>query len=256
MRLAALDAYGILDTPREQGFDDVAALAAEICGAPMAAVAFVGEERQFLKAEVGLGGLGAPFDTACWRQAVLQDDFLHVPDATKDGRLAGDPLVTGEPGLRFYAGVLLRGDGGQPIGTVCVLDTRPRDLTETQRASLRRLARQAMAQLELRRSARIRQADSELQDRILESATDYAIIVTDLGGRVTRWNVGAEGILGWREEEMLGESTHRFFTPEDRAAGQPEIEMGLALERGSAPDERWHVRNGGERFWASGEMMP
>ena len=255
-RLATLDAYGILDTPREQGFDDVAALAAEICGTPMAAVAFVGEGRQFLKAEVGLGGLGAPFDTSCWRRAVLQDDFLHVPDATKDGRLAGDPLVTGEPALRFYAGVLLRGDGDQPIGTVCVLDTRPRDLTETQRASLRRLARQAMAQLELRRSARIRQADRELQDRILESATDYAIIVTDLSGRVTRWNVGAEGILGWREEEMLGESTHRFFTPEDRAARRPEIEMGLALERGSAPDERWHVRNGGERFWASGEMMP
>ena len=101
----------------------------------------------------------------------------------------------------------------------------------------------------------IESIQKELQERILDSATDYAIIAMNRSGRVTRWSAGAERVLGWREEEMLGASTHRFFTPEDRAARRPEIEMGLALERGSAPDERWHVRNGGERFWASGEMM-
>ncbi|WP_082317159.1 PAS domain S-box protein [Methylobacterium sp. ARG-1] len=255
-RLQALDSYGILDTPREQGFDDVAALAAEICCTPIAVVNFIGDGRQFFKAEVGLGVRETPLETSFCRQAILQSDFLYVPDATKDPRFEGNPLVTGEPGLRFYAGALLKTDDGQPIGTVCVLDTQPRGLTERQQASLQRLARQTMAQLELRRAARVQQAERVLQGRILESATDYAIIAMDRSGRVTRWNTGAEQILGWREAEMLGELTHRFFTPEDQAINQPEIEMGTALERGSAPDERWHVRKNGTRFWASGEMMP
>jgi PAS domain S-box-containing protein len=255
-RLQALDSYGILDTPPEQGFDDVAALASEICGTPIAVVNFIGDGRQFFKAEVGLGVRETPLETSFCRQAILQSDFLYVPDATKDPRFEGNPLVSGEPGLRFYAGALLKTEDGQPIGTLCVLDMQPRELTERQRANLQRLARQTMAQLELRRAARVQKAERALQGQILESATDYAIIAMDRSGRVTRWNTGAEQILGWREAEMLGELTHRFFTPEDLAIHQPEVEMGTALERGSAPDERWHVRKSGTRFWASGEMMP
>jgi PAS domain S-box-containing protein len=91
---------------------------------------------------------------------------------------------------------------------------------------------------------------------ILDSSTDFAIITTDCDGRVTEWNRGAEVILGWPAAEMLGETAERFFTPEDRAAGQMEREMRLARERGSASDERWHLRADGQRFFASGEMMP
>ena len=256
MRLRALEAYEILDTPPEGDFDDVAELAAELCGTPMAVVNLVGEGRQFFKAEVGLGVRETPFDTSFCRQAILSSDFLYVPDATEDARFARNPLVTGAPGLRFYAGALLRTPDGHPIGTVCVLDTRPRELTERQQVGLRRLARQTMTQLELRRSLREQKAEKELHGRILESASDYAIIAMDSDGRVTRWNSGAERILGWSEEEMLGETVHRIFTPEDRDGDRPGIEMGLALENGSAPNERWHVRKGGERFWASGELMP
>ncbi|UHC20238.1 MULTISPECIES: PAS domain S-box protein [Methylobacterium] len=255
-RLRALDSYDILDTPREQDFDDIADLASEICGAPIAVVNFIGDGRQFFKAEVGLGVRETPLETSFCRQAILEADFLYVPDATKDPRFAGNPLVTSAPGLRFYAGALLKTGNGQPIGTVCVLDTQPRALSERQQASLKRLARQTMTQLELRRVARTHEAERELQNRILESASDYAIIATDRSGRVTRWNAGAERILGWREEEMLGALAHRFFTPEDLAGSRPEIEMRLALENGSAPDERWHLRKSGERFWAQGEMMP
>jgi PAS domain S-box-containing protein len=96
---------------------------------------------------------------------------------------------------------------------------------------------------------------SEARNRqILDSATDYAIIAFDPQGRVTRWNEGAHRVLGWTEEEMLGECADRFFTPEDVAAGRPETEMRIALKEGHATDERWHQRKGGERFWASGEM--
>lgn len=92
--------------------------------------------------------------------------------------------------------------------------------------------------------------------QILDSATDYAVVATDLDGRVTRWNEGARRTLGWTEEEMLGEQVDRFFTPEDVAGGRPQIEMQLAIETGSGTDERWHQRKDGERFWANGEMTP
>jgi PAS domain S-box-containing protein len=99
--------------------------------------------------------------------------------------------------------------------------------------------------------------ESEARRRqVLNSVTDYAIISTDLDGRVTSWNEGARRVLGWTEEEMLGQSLHRFFTPEDVAAGQVEKEMRDALGQGVGIDERWHQRKNGERFWAVGELTP
>jgi PAS domain S-box-containing protein len=91
---------------------------------------------------------------------------------------------------------------------------------------------------------------------ILESATDYAIITLDLDGHVTSWNNGARNILGWDEGEVLGRSGAFFFTPEDREAGVPECEMRNALATGRAEDERWHLKQDGTRFWASGVLLP
>jgi len=113
-----------------------------------------------------------------------------------------------------------------------------------------------MAQMELRRALREQAEQRLLHERILDSATDYAIVATDAQGNVTRWNRGAENILGWNEAEMLGRSVATFFTPEDRAIDRPGTETALALRDGSAPDERWHIRKDGSHFWASGEMMP
>jgi hypothetical protein len=98
---------------------------------------------------------------------------------------------------------------------------------------------------------------SEARQRaIFENAIDFAIVVTDCEGIVTDWNPGAERVLGWTAKEMHGQDAERFFTPEDRANGRVEYEMQRALRDGRAPDERWHLRKGDERFWASGEMMP
>ncbi|RZM14433.1 MAG: PAS domain S-box protein, partial [Sphingomonas sp.] len=99
--------------------------------------------------------------------------------------------------------------------------------------------------------------ESEARNRqILDSAIDYAIIATDGDGLVTRWNAGAERILGWTEAEMCGQPVDCFFTPEDQAAKRPQIEMELALATGVGNDERWHQRKSGEHFWANGEMTP
>tara|TARA_R110002124_G_scaffold144122_15_gene309064 strand:+ start:14197 stop:15948 length:1752 start_codon:yes stop_codon:yes gene_type:complete len=93
-------------------------------------------------------------------------------------------------------------------------------------------------------------------DLVLESATDYAIITTDLRGTVTFWSKGAERILGWSAEEALGQPADMIFTPEDRRAGTPQVEMTNALSKGRAMDQRWHLRRDGAKFWASGELLP
>lgn len=255
-RLRALDRYRLLDTPREQDFDEIAEAAADLCETPIAVVNFVGDGRQFFKAEVGLGVRETPLETSFCRQALLQEDFLCVPDASRDPRFVCNPLVTGDPGLRFYAGALLKTAEGHAVGTVCVLDTKPHDLTERQRKGLMRLARQAMGQMELRRSLREQAEQRLLNERILDGANDYAIVATDPEGRITRWNAGAELIMGWTEAEMLGRPVDDFFTPEDRAADVAREEMRLALQTGHGPDERWHLRKDGGRFWASGEVKP
>ncbi len=172
-RLRALARYDILDTPRERDFDDIAELASEICAAPIAIVNFVTADRQFFKAEVGLGIRETPLDKSFCGHAILLEDFMLVPDATKDVRFNGNPLVTRENGLRFYAGALLKTEDGQSIGTICVLDTVPRTLTKKQIESLRRLARQVMAQLEMRRLLRAkRDLNDELEIRVAELTTE------------------------------------------------------------------------------------
>ena len=91
---------------------------------------------------------------------------------------------------------------------------------------------------------------------IVESSTDYAMVAMDLSGTITTWNTGAEHVLGWRAEEMVGRPSETFFTEEDRTAGIPAQEMRAALEQGRGIDERWHLRKDGSRFWANGELMP
>lgn len=262
-RSAALHSFGLLDAPKESDFDDIARMASEVCGTPMAVVNLVDTERQFFLAEVGLGVRETPLETSFCGKALLETDLLIVPDARRDPRFAGNPLVHGEPGLQFYAGVLLKTPEGLPVGTMCVLDTVPRELDDRQIQMLKFLARQAMAQMELRRSlarqevflGQIRASETRHR-QIVDSAIDFAMITLDLDGNVTSWSVGAERILGWSEEEMLGRPADVFFTAEDRAADLAGQEMDSAREKGRGIDERWHQRKDGSQFWASGEMMP
>jgi GAF domain-containing protein len=125
-RLEALDQYGILDTGRESGFDDIADLAADILDAPIAVVNFITADRQWFKAEKGIGQDSLPLEVSICRYAILQPGVFVVPDLTQDTRFANNPLVTAAGGLRFYAGALLETQDGLPLGTLCVLDTKAR----------------------------------------------------------------------------------------------------------------------------------
>jgi PAS domain S-box-containing protein len=255
-RLAALESYGILDTEPEPEFNDIVRIAAEICGVPMALISLLDDKRQWFKAALGISSTETPREVAFCDHAIRQDDVMIVEDATRDVRFSENPLVTGEPKLRFYAGAQLITPDGLALGTLCVLDDKARSLSQTQILALRALARQVITQLELRKALALQRTQEAHNRLILDSAVDYAIITIDLHGRVTSWNEGARRILGWTAAEMYGRRCDDFFTAEDRAAGVPEREMGSALTQGRGSDERWHLRKDGSRFFASGEMMP
>jgi two-component sensor histidine kinase len=169
-RLRALRSYEVLDTDREKDFDDIVQLASAICGTAISVVNLIDEDRQWFKAEVGLGVRETPLATSLCSHAILEEDFLEVNDTLEDARMADNPLCAGEQGLRFYAGALLKTDEGLPLGTLCVLDYRPRELTPLQRDTLRVLARQVMAQLEMRKAlAAARVLRQEVDHRVKNS---------------------------------------------------------------------------------------
>lgn len=152
LRMQALHRYDILDTPVESDFDDIAHLAAGVFDAPIAVVNFIADDRQWFKAETGIGVRELPLDVSICAHAILEEEFMVVPDTRLDDRFNCNPLVTAEDGLRFYAGALLRTADGLAIGTVCVLDRSPRPdgITPQQQLTLKVLAQQVMSILDLR----------------------------------------------------------------------------------------------------------
>ena len=151
IRLATLKAYDILDTPAEQVFDEITAAAAEICRVPTALLCFVDRDRQWFKSAVGFGLKESSREVSFCAHALQQEDLFIVENALEDIRFADNPLVLGSPDIRFYAGMPLMTAEGQCLGTLCVIDAEPRELTPAQMDAVRALGRSAMRILDLRR---------------------------------------------------------------------------------------------------------
>jgi PAS domain S-box-containing protein len=260
-----LSKYNIFDTAAETSYDNITLLAAQICQTPIAYVSFIDKNRQWFKAKVGFEMTENTLDQSFCFHTLRQGSLLVINDLALDPRTQKSGLVVGPPHLRFYAGVLLQTLDGVILGTLCVMDVNPRPegLRSDQLKALHALAGQIMDLLELRRSLQETRAARSIADEsdrryraVFESAIDYAVVVLDRQGIVVDWNVGAEKILGWSYEEMCGQSFETFFTPEDRASDIPHLELRNASTLGRGLDERWHLRKDGQRFWASGEMMP
>jgi anti-sigma regulatory factor (Ser/Thr protein kinase) len=160
-RLAALRRYRILDTEPERAFDDLTLLAAQVCGAPMAAISLVDADRQWFKSRLGLPMRETSRDIAFCTEAIRHPDIFVVPDALQDAQFRDNPLVA-EPGIRFYAGAPLLTTDGEALGTLCVMDHEPRTLSQEQLVALDALRRQVLAQMELRRNL------AELQEALAE----------------------------------------------------------------------------------------
>ncbi len=181
-RVAALRSYEILDTPREEEFDEVVRVVSAICGTPISVINLIDENRQWFKAEVGLGVRETPLPASICAHAILQPGLFEVPDTLNDKRFSDNPLVVGDPRLRFYAGALLETKEGLPLGTICVLDYKPRELDENQKALLRLMAHQIMKMFELRRviveeNAARKRAELLVEENItLARETDHRVM--------------------------------------------------------------------------------
>src|SRR2546425_3855968 len=140
-RLKALYQFEILDTISEQLFDDLTRVASLICETPIALISLIDRDRQWFKSKIGLDVAETPRDVAFCSYAILQSDLFEVRDALQDERFAGNPLVTGDPNIRFYAGAPLTTPEGHAIGTLCVIDRVPRELKPKQKEALQALSR-------------------------------------------------------------------------------------------------------------------
>ena len=260
-RLAALLRYEILDTPDEAAFDDITQLAARFCGTPIALISLVDGERQWFKSRLGLEVSETPRQISFCTHTIEGEGIFEVPDAHQDRRFADNPMVLGEPRVRFYAGTPLSTPDGHNLGTLCVIDRQPRQLSEEQRDTLERLGRQVMRLFEERLQAHRFAEQAALQQALLDSAAS-AVLVTRPDGRISSLNAAAEQLLGYTEQMLAGHSlTATLFSPKalarraailSRERGEP-VEPGFAvlvapLQDGQRTMREWRLlhRNGSE----------
>ncbi|NQY16699.1 hybrid sensor histidine kinase/response regulator [Alteromonas sp.] len=166
-RLAELLSYDVLDTEAEQLFDDLTTLTSQICDTPIALISLIDPDRQWFKSRVGLDAEETSREIAFCSHAILQDDVFEIPNASLDPRFHDNPLVTGAPDIRFYAGAPLVSPSGHAIGTLCTIDRKPRKLTESQKTSLQTLSKSVVAHLELKRKNRELERTSQFRSDFL-----------------------------------------------------------------------------------------
>jgi anti-sigma regulatory factor (Ser/Thr protein kinase) len=174
-RLQALRRYKILDTDPEKAFDDLTILASHICETPIALITLIDSERQWFKSKVGVSLSETPREISFCARAIQQSDLFVIPDASKDPRFSSNPFVVSDPKIRFYAGAPFTSSDGHPLGTLCVVDMVPRQLTPSQEAALLALSRQVQAQFELRRNLIELRASLDERDHA-EAARDRNLV--------------------------------------------------------------------------------
>lgn len=269
-RLRALESYTILDTPPEADLDALTRLTAELLDVPIALVSIVDANRQWFKSRYGLDVPETPRDVSFCGHVVCDDRALVVGDALEDERFRDNPLVTGDPRVRFYAGVPLRTPDGHVLGTLCAIDREPRVLSPAQQKQIEVLAAQVMARLELRRArAALAQREAQLavRDRFFALSLDLLCAV-DSQDRFVELSPSWSAVLGWSLAELTGTSFLDLVHPDDRERTRGEA-RALVREQASTggfasrfrhKDGRyvslsWEVVVHGELLYAAGRDL-
>ena len=240
-RLDALREYRVLDTLPEAAFDDLTHLATQICDTPIGLISFVDGTRQWFKSRVGLEATETPRESSFCAHAILnKDEILQVRDAQADPRFAENPLVTSGPQIRFYAGAPLIAHDGSALGTLCVIDRKPRALSEAQKAALGVLGRHVVAQLELRRKNHLLARGEQEKDRLLALAERSRLALLSVledeqqAGKALHESEArfrrlvdsnAQGVLFWKASGEITEANDAFlemtgFSRGDMEAGR------------------------------------
>ena len=215
-RLATLRGLNILDTPPEERFDRLTRIAQRIFDVPIAVITLVDSNRQWFKSCQGLDATETPRSISFCGHAILGNETFVIPDATLDPRFADNPLVAGAPHIRFYSGQPLKANNGSRLGTLCILDIKPRQPSQADLDVLRDLA--ALVESELNLLDTVETQDSLLRDSeaVLSATINAAldgVVHMDAGGIITRWNNQAENIFGWPREEAIGRMLHETIIP-------------------------------------------
>ncbi len=247
-RLKALERYQILDTPVEDEFDNIVTLIAQICDMPVSMITFVDENRQWFKAEKGIGVRETPIDHSACKIAIQQQGLFVVPDTKLDSRFENNPLVQNDPHFRFYASSVLETEDGFPLGTLCVLDYKPRTLTPEQSFALQTLSRLVMTQLELRRALQEKRA-SEQQFRDMTNSINQMVWVADPNGHHEYYNKRWYEYTGIEEDTKTG--WEDVFHPDDFDRASRIWQN--SLETGEPYEVEYRLRrNDGEYRWMLG----
>jgi diguanylate cyclase (GGDEF)-like protein/PAS domain S-box-containing protein len=222
-RLRALDEYAVFDTPPDADLDRLVVLAARMYGAPVAAVSLVGSDRLFFKSRFGMHATGISRDGTFCTYAIESDGVFVVLDASMDERFACHPLVAEDPKIRFYAGVPLTSPSGRKIGTLCVLDVKPREgFSEADCKNLQDVAALVMNRLELHRLNNAKQEGHLRYERIAATSPD-AIVGADSEGAINYWNSAAEKLFGFAAAEAVGQPIGIIFPERMRKLQTAEV---------------------------------
>lgn len=246
-RIAVLHQYEVLDTIAEQEYQDIVTLASNICDVPISLISFVDCDRQWFKAKVGLDAQQTPRELAFCAYAIHdRSEVLVVPDAMKDERFADNDLVLQDPKIRFYAGAPIVTKGGQALGTLCVIDTKPRELSEKQLQILKCLARNVMGLIEAKHSSKLLTAQNE--------CLEMAAAISNMGHWWYRlsdsklfWSDEVYNIHGLTKDQYYPEikSAIDFYHPDDKGRVQQYVYDTISQKKAFNFELRL-VRNDGE----------
>ena len=267
-RLEELRRYGILDTPTEPVFDDLARLAAQVCGTPIAVISFMGQDRQWFKSTYGMEDHEYPRENTFCAQVIHEDDLFIVRNSALDERFTTSPAVVGPEQARFYAGAPLRVPSGHVLGALSVLDRRPRTLKPSQQDGLRALARQVVAQLELRRSiAELERAATERaqaeaalrksEDRFHQFMNNSPALafIKDESGSYVYVNDQAARSFQIPKEKWIGRSDAELFGAEQARSLEENDLSVFNDERSLEVEEKVPTPDGKSQYWISHKFL-
>ncbi|MBP2284654.1 PAS domain S-box-containing protein [Flavobacterium sp. CG_23.5] len=242
-RLQALESYSIMDSLPEKEYDSITQLASYICGTPIALVSLLDGERQWFKSSVGLGIAETPRDISFCQYAIMGEEVYEINNASENELFANNPLVTGGPKIQFYAGAPLQDVNGFNLGSLCVIDTVPRILTDEQKNALTLLANQVVLLLDLRKkNIDLKTSQQEFQN-FIELSKDL-VCIANVDGTFLKVNPSFTTVLGYSKEELVGQPFANFIHPDDLEKTYKEVTRLAEGHKTISFENRYRCKNG------------